>query len=541
MTDELTFYQCSCSYSRDDDYTKKLFTRYKKSLKKIQPAKGENQNDNGVNPNDKVYPIDKVHPNYKEEALYLKLGHCYEKGIGTNVNKCEAFEYYKKSAEKGNVYGMANVVRFYWLYEIKPEDDNDKDTELMPEDTAPKQLYEEYKKKIFEHYQECAKNGDTYGMINLGTCYERGFGTDNNKPYTDKAFEWYLESAEKGNAIGMKEVARCYEIKNDSDKASDWSKKHDTVIQDLERYYIVKLKKRFNEWKNLKTLTNTYFIMHILFCLLVLMISIALIVVEKRNMQPKVRDITKIVFSGTIGAVSGLASLFQLKDLFSRFKSGSMDELYNKEKELNTNRYEVNWIFRIQEANQFIEFEKKNEKRRQLYFMKKVNRHIKTLLFAASVWIFIFSLFLIGLTLLSIFFLFGEDAKSKFDDVFQAYHIDFKINVNIVTITYAAINVFYSTILYSFFLKHFVPRRVEEEGSFFYKDKISLYKFAWKKRWILILNVPSIVLLLLIGLISFKSLKSGKIKMRRIELTMTEIEGIKRLFFGASADIEQEV
>lgn len=276
---------------------------------------------------------------------------CFKKGIGTKEDKKKEFELYnKESAEKGNIYGKAKVVHFHYLNICK----------------ADSELYEKYKKDIFEHYQECADNSDTYGMINLGIYYEREIGTDNS---LDNAFKYYLESAKKGNAIGMKEVAHCYQDKigipkaesdKASDKASKWSNKYDTVIQDLERYYIVKLKKRFNEWKNLKTLTNTYFIMHILFCLLVLIISIALIIVEiYHNMQPKAQNITKIVFSGMIGSLSGLASLFQLKALFSRFKSGFMNELYNKEKELNTNRYEVNWIFRIQEANQFIKFKKK--------------------------------------------------------------------------------------------------------------------------------------------------------------------------------------
>ena len=41
------------------------------------------------------------------------LGYCYENAIGTAKDDEEAFDWYKKAAEAGNMDGMNNLIRCY--------------------------------------------------------------------------------------------------------------------------------------------------------------------------------------------------------------------------------------------------------------------------------------------------------------------------------------------------------------------------------------------------------------------------------------------
>src|SRR6266498_347624 len=42
-----------------------------------------------------------------------KIGHCYQNGIGTNINKQTAFELYLKAANLGNVISQYNLALMY--------------------------------------------------------------------------------------------------------------------------------------------------------------------------------------------------------------------------------------------------------------------------------------------------------------------------------------------------------------------------------------------------------------------------------------------
>ena len=60
----------------------------------------------------------------------------------------------------------------------------------------------------FEYNSLSSEQGNSVAMCNLGYCYEKGIGTDENKT---KAFELYEKSANIGNCPAMKNVGSYYE------------------------------------------------------------------------------------------------------------------------------------------------------------------------------------------------------------------------------------------------------------------------------------------------------------------------------------------
>jgi TPR repeat protein len=113
-----------------------------------------------------------------------RLGFCYNKGIGTYINKQKAFESYKKAADLGNATGINN----------------------------------------------------------LGCCYSSGIGTDVNK---QKAFEFYQKAANLGNYLGQYNVAAMYEygdaVKEDINQAIFWYKKSADQEYDLAQKKLAEL------------------------------------------------------------------------------------------------------------------------------------------------------------------------------------------------------------------------------------------------------------------------------------------------------------
>ncbi|GBC07854.1 hypothetical protein RclHR1_07730007 [Rhizophagus clarus] len=132
------------------------------------------------------------------------LGHCYESGIGTNIDEEKAFEFYQKAADLGNFNALSNLG---WCYyggigtDIKEE-------------------------KSFELYQKAADLGSSNGISNLGWCYYEGIGTDVDR---QKAFELYQKAANLENNGAQCRLALMYEIgdgiKKDVDQAIYWYKR----------------------------------------------------------------------------------------------------------------------------------------------------------------------------------------------------------------------------------------------------------------------------------------------------------------------------
>src|SRR5687767_7422945 len=96
--------------------------------------------------------------NLDDEMAQYNLGNCYENGIGVKKDETKAFEYYKKSAEKG--YNMAQN-KLGILYESKG---TEKDL-----------------KKAIYWYSKAAENGNQFAQYNLGIFYENGIGVEKDE------------------------------------------------------------------------------------------------------------------------------------------------------------------------------------------------------------------------------------------------------------------------------------------------------------------------------------------------------------------------
>ena len=64
-------------------------------------------------------------------------------------------------------------------------------------------------KKSFDCFSRAAAQRDPNGFINLGTCYLRGFGCDQDLAM---AFECFKSAAEAGHPEGMDNVSACYQF-----------------------------------------------------------------------------------------------------------------------------------------------------------------------------------------------------------------------------------------------------------------------------------------------------------------------------------------
>ncbi|RIA82399.1 kinase-like domain-containing protein [Glomus cerebriforme] len=116
------------------------------------------------------------------------LGNCYQHGIGTSVNKRNAFESYQRAADLGSTSGMNNLGEFY-EYGIKSSVNVDA-------------------KKAFKLYQKAANSGNSCGIYNLGDCYLYGIGTSVDE---QQAFELFQKTANLGNVFGINDLGYCYQ------------------------------------------------------------------------------------------------------------------------------------------------------------------------------------------------------------------------------------------------------------------------------------------------------------------------------------------
>jgi predicted RNA-binding Zn-ribbon protein involved in translation (DUF1610 family) len=75
----------------------------------------------------------------------------------------------------------------------------------------------------FRSYLQLADAGDREAMYNVGLCYEKGAGVDQN---SEEAAEWYEEAAKLGHVAAMYKIGLCYAVGKGVDKdeeiAAQW-------------------------------------------------------------------------------------------------------------------------------------------------------------------------------------------------------------------------------------------------------------------------------------------------------------------------------
>ncbi|POG78959.1 hypothetical protein GLOIN_2v1765998 [Rhizophagus irregularis DAOM 181602=DAOM 197198] len=103
----------------------------------------------------------------------LYTGYCYCTGIGTKIDKQEAFELYEKAADLRNIKAIFNLA----VIVIAIKDDT----------------------KTFELSKKSAEGGILGRMTMLGHCYQHGIGVDVDM---QRAFEYNQMVANLGNNLG---------------------------------------------------------------------------------------------------------------------------------------------------------------------------------------------------------------------------------------------------------------------------------------------------------------------------------------------------
>ena len=137
------------------------------------------------------------------EALW-RLGKKYYNGEGVSIDYARAFEYFKESAEKGNIFGQNDIGVCY----------------------ARGRGVEKDNGKAFYWYSKSAEQGCAVAQTNLGVYYSNG--TVVGKDY-GKAFYWFSKSAEQENADAQYNLGVFYDfglsIQKDTTKAIYWYSK----------------------------------------------------------------------------------------------------------------------------------------------------------------------------------------------------------------------------------------------------------------------------------------------------------------------------
>jgi hypothetical protein len=120
---------------------------------------------------------------------YYYVGLCYEFGYGTIKNEKLAFEYYKNIADKNYSLGQFKIGHCYYNGI-----------------SVQKNL-----KLAFNWYEKAANNGNLIAMCNLGLMYKNGESTNKD---IDKAIDWYNKSFEGGNKDAQRTLGKLKKLKS---------------------------------------------------------------------------------------------------------------------------------------------------------------------------------------------------------------------------------------------------------------------------------------------------------------------------------------
>ncbi len=158
-------------------------------------------------------------------ALLVRVGDCYERGIGTEKNIAAAEACYKAAADSGMNIGRYKLAM---LYMYTPDESDKKsysewrafelfstaaDSGLAPAQFETALCYlegtgtEVNEEQGFRYMSMAAENGMKEAQYNLGSCYYLGRGTEIDYA---KALEMYKKAADNGVVEAMRSVGHMY-------------------------------------------------------------------------------------------------------------------------------------------------------------------------------------------------------------------------------------------------------------------------------------------------------------------------------------------
>ncbi|KAI8808882.1 hypothetical protein BJ742DRAFT_677372 [Cladochytrium replicatum] len=116
----------------------------------------------------------------------VKLGECYQYGIGIEKSFVDALKWYRVAVENDYPHAHIRLGEMYlWGNGVELD-----------------------RKTAFRHFQIAAEQGYALGQYLLGYCYQDGYGV---KRDYEKSFQMYLLAAEQDLATAKADLGRCYE------------------------------------------------------------------------------------------------------------------------------------------------------------------------------------------------------------------------------------------------------------------------------------------------------------------------------------------
>ena len=114
-----------------------------------------------------------------------RLGYCYVKGYGVDIDYKEAVKWFRKAAMKDDAGSQANLGHCYY---------------------EGLGVAKDFSKAVY-WFKKSAEQGHSLGQLFLGECYFKGEGV--TKDYAE-ALRWYGKSAEQGDYRAQYRMGNCY-------------------------------------------------------------------------------------------------------------------------------------------------------------------------------------------------------------------------------------------------------------------------------------------------------------------------------------------
>ncbi len=128
-----------------------------------------------------------------DASAQYELAECYIEGIGCKINPQEAFKWYKKAADQGEVRALFNLGRLYYNGEGTPKNET---------------LANEMFNKAFNQAKPMAEQGNSSAMWVLGFSY--GLGVGGVSEDEKQMVYWWEKGADYGDRDCLLRLARYY-------------------------------------------------------------------------------------------------------------------------------------------------------------------------------------------------------------------------------------------------------------------------------------------------------------------------------------------